>query len=148
MKALTMKKHGTAVHPIARAIQFTATGADCAIFMSAKGFPTESHLAALAKCNWFPTSPDAALRNPPLLSKPDIVLFPKIPNQPNLHLRAVNPAEKEAIFLEISYCSDTRLAERYAERNQHYAHAQSLFPRTWVTNPYHSHPSNALRRLH
>ena len=127
MKALTMKKHGTAVHTIARAIQSTANGADCAMFMSAEGFPTESHLAALAKCNWFPTSPDAALRNPPLLSKPDIVLFPKIPNQPNLHLRTVNPAEKEAIFLEISYCSDTRLAERYTEKiNQHTAHAQFL----------------------
>ena len=92
-----------------------------------KGFPTESPLAALAKCNWFPTSPDAALRNPTLLSKPDIVLFHKIPNQPNLHLRAVNPAEKEAIFLEISYCSDTRLAEGYAEKiNQHNAHTQFL----------------------
>ena len=43
-------------------------------------------------------NPDAALRNPPLLSKPNIVLFPKIPTQNNLHLRAVNPAEKEAIL--------------------------------------------------
>lgn len=127
MKALTMKKHGTAVHTIARAIQSKAIGAACALFMSAEGFPTDSHLDALAKCNWFPTSPAAAHRNPPLLSKPDIVVFPKVPNQPNLHVRAVGSAEKEAIFLEISYCSDTRLAERYAEKlNQHNAHARFL----------------------
>lgn len=133
MEALTMKKHGTGVRMIARAIQSTATGADCALFMSAEGFPTESHLDALGKCTWFPISPDAAHRNPPLISKPDIVLFPKIHNQSNLHLRAVDPAEKEAIFLEISYCSDTRLAEQYAEKfNQHRAQAQFL------SSPEHS----------
>ena len=60
-------------------------------------------------------------------TEPIEIFIPKIPNRPNLHLRAVNPAEKEAVFLEISYCSDTRLAEQYAEKiNQHHAHAQFL----------------------
>jgi hypothetical protein len=66
-----------------------------------------------------------------LISRPDIIIFPKI--KPDDIDNNTAPEEKQAIFLEISYCGDGYVAERYeAKLLQHKEHADSQIQEGWT----------------
>jgi hypothetical protein len=127
MHAITMQKHGKAVGLILDSLE-TSNKGNIAIFADAETGKKTLHNISR---NLLPRDRRAVTKQHELLSKPDIIIFPKI-LQSEAHTTPPNE-KKEAIFLEISFTGDGYAATRFEQKlKQHEAHAEFLRSKEWT----------------